>query len=78
MVVFYSFYYLQVSEPLRASIKGAPLEDARHLTHRYDRLRQEVEAQVLFDSHLGIFYCAVVVEYRRNGSYVMNIFSLGS
>ncbi|XP_057504942.1 SH3 domain-containing protein 1-like isoform X1 [Actinidia eriantha] len=36
----------QVSEPLRASIKGAPLEDARHLTHRYDRLRQEVEAQV--------------------------------
>ncbi|KAA8528182.1 hypothetical protein F0562_035567 [Nyssa sinensis] len=35
----------QVSEPLRASIMGAPLEDARHLTHRYDRLRQEVEAQ---------------------------------
>ena len=25
---------------------GAPLQDARHLTHRYDRLRQEVEAQV--------------------------------
>ncbi|KAI7988322.1 SH3 domain-containing protein 1 [Camellia lanceoleosa] len=36
----------QVSEPLRASITGAPLEDARHLTHRYDRLRQEVETQV--------------------------------
>ncbi|OMO91352.1 Neutrophil cytosol factor 2 p67phox [Corchorus capsularis] len=35
----------QVSEPLRALITGAPLEDARHLTHRYDRLRQEVEAQ---------------------------------
>lgn len=35
----------QVSEPLRGLIMGAPLEDARHLTHRYDRLRQEVEAQ---------------------------------
>ncbi|XP_021804188.1 SH3 domain-containing protein 1-like, partial [Prunus avium] len=36
----------QVAEPLRAQITGAPLEDARHLTHRYDKLRQEVEAQV--------------------------------
>ncbi|KAI4327936.1 hypothetical protein L6164_020342 [Bauhinia variegata] len=35
----------QVSEPLRAQITGAPLEDARHLAHRYDKLRQEVEAQ---------------------------------
>ncbi|XP_059444017.1 SH3 domain-containing protein 2 isoform X1 [Corylus avellana] len=35
----------QVSEPLRAQITGAPLEDARHLTHRYDKLRQEAEAQ---------------------------------
>ncbi|KAK9120363.1 hypothetical protein Syun_017980 [Stephania yunnanensis] len=35
----------QVCEPLRASIVGAPLEDARHLTQRYDRLRQEVETQ---------------------------------
>lgn len=35
----------RVSEPLRALITGAPLEDARHLTHRYDRFRQEVEAQ---------------------------------
>ncbi|XVF52193.1 hypothetical protein PTKIN_Ptkin04bG0245000 [Pterospermum kingtungense] len=35
----------QVSEPLRGLITGAPLEDARHLTHRYDRLRQEVESQ---------------------------------
>ncbi|XAR69938.1 hypothetical protein NMG60_11001717 [Bertholletia excelsa] len=31
----------QVVEPLRASIKGAPLEDARHLAHCYDRLWQE-------------------------------------
>ncbi|XP_027775058.1 SH3 domain-containing protein 1-like isoform X2 [Solanum pennellii] len=35
----------QVCEPLRASIHGAPLEDARHLTHSYDRMRQEFESQ---------------------------------
>ncbi|RWR89658.1 Src-3 domain-containing protein [Cinnamomum micranthum f. kanehirae] len=35
----------QVSEPLRTMIKGAPLEDARHLTRQYYRIRQEVEAQ---------------------------------
>ncbi|PKI44037.1 hypothetical protein CRG98_035567 [Punica granatum] len=35
----------QVSEPLKTMINGAPLEDARHLTRRYDKLRQEVEAQ---------------------------------
>ncbi|KAH9753676.1 SH3 domain-containing protein [Citrus sinensis] len=35
----------QVPEPLRALINGTPLEDARHLTHRYDKLRHEVEAQ---------------------------------
>ncbi|XP_075522621.1 SH3 domain-containing protein 1 [Primulina tabacum] len=35
----------QVSEPLRALINGAPLEDARHLTHQYDRMRQEIEIQ---------------------------------
>lgn len=27
---------------------GAPLEDARHLAQRYDRMRQEAEAQVFF------------------------------
>lgn len=27
------------------TIASAPLEDARHLTHRYDRVRQEFEAQ---------------------------------
>lgn len=36
---------VQVAEPLRAMVMGAPLEDARHLTQRYDRIRQEVEAQ---------------------------------
>ncbi|XP_058103787.1 SH3 domain-containing protein 2-like isoform X2 [Magnolia sinica] len=35
----------QVSEPLRTMIVGAPLDDARHLFHRYEHIRQEVEAQ---------------------------------
>lgn len=35
--------------PLRTQISGAPLEDARHLAHHYDKLRQDVEAQVLTD-----------------------------
>ncbi len=30
---------------------GAPLEDARHLTQRYERLRQEAEAQVSSQSY---------------------------
>ncbi|CAA6666912.1 unnamed protein product [Spirodela intermedia] len=34
-----------VAEPLRAMVMGAPLEDARHLAQRYDRMRQEAEAQ---------------------------------
>lgn len=37
----------QIAEPLRAMVMGAPLEDARHLTQRYERLRQEAEAQAL-------------------------------
>lgn len=36
----------QVAEPLRAMVMGAPLEDARHLAQRYDRMRQEAETQV--------------------------------
>lgn len=28
-------------------VLGAPLEDARHLAQRYDRMRQEAEAQVI-------------------------------
>lgn len=31
---------------------GAPLEDARHLTQRYDRMRQEAEAQVFYTMSL--------------------------
>ncbi len=30
---------------------GAPLEDARHLTQRYERLRQEADAQVSSQSY---------------------------
>ncbi|XP_031129176.1 SH3 domain-containing protein 2-like [Ipomoea triloba] len=37
----------QVAEPLRAMVMGAPLEDARHLAQRYDRMRQETEAQAV-------------------------------
>ncbi|XP_057494757.1 SH3 domain-containing protein 2-like isoform X2 [Actinidia eriantha] len=37
----------QVAEPLRAMVMGAPLEDARHLAQRYDRARQEAEAQAI-------------------------------
>lgn len=38
----------QVAEPLRAMVMGSPLEDARHLAQRYDRMRQEAESQVLY------------------------------
>ncbi|CAN0927417.1 SH3 domain-containing protein 3 [Linum grandiflorum] len=34
-----------VLEPLRAMITAGPLEDTRHLAHRYSRMRQEAEAQ---------------------------------
>eukprot|EP00249_Psilotum_nudum_P017157 c26187_g1_i2 orf=555-1694(+) len=37
----------QVAEPLKAMVMGAPLEDARHLCQRYDRLRQDAEAQAI-------------------------------
>ncbi|XP_073154234.1 SH3 domain-containing protein 2-like [Henckelia pumila] len=37
----------QVAEPLRAMVMGAPLEDARHLAQRYDRMRHEAEAQAV-------------------------------
>lgn len=39
---------------------GAPLEDARHLAQRYDRMRQDAEAQVflkiaILRSYMNIF-----------------------
>ncbi|KAJ3682166.1 hypothetical protein LUZ60_014739 [Juncus effusus] len=37
----------QVAETLRAMVMGSPLEDARHLAQRYDRVRQEAEAQAV-------------------------------
>ncbi|ONK74927.1 uncharacterized protein A4U43_C03F11540 [Asparagus officinalis] len=33
----------QITEPLRAMVTGAPLEDARHLAQRYSRMRHEAE-----------------------------------
>ncbi|KAJ3681599.1 hypothetical protein LUZ60_014172 [Juncus effusus] len=36
----------QVFEPLRDMIMSAPLEDARLLTYRYERIRQDVESQI--------------------------------
>lgn len=36
----------KVFEPLREMIMSAPLEDARLLTYRYERIRQDVESQV--------------------------------
>ncbi|KAJ6821113.1 SH3 domain-containing protein 2-like [Iris pallida] len=35
----------KVFDPLRTMITAAPLDDARHLTHRYERIRRDVEAQ---------------------------------
>ncbi|KAI4321626.1 hypothetical protein MLD38_034988 [Melastoma candidum] len=37
----------RVAEPLRAMVMGAPLEDARQLAQKYDRVRQEAEAQAI-------------------------------
>uniref|UniRef100_A0A0A9DDW6 SH3 domain-containing protein n=1 Tax=Arundo donax TaxID=35708 RepID=A0A0A9DDW6_ARUDO len=36
----------QVFEPLREMIVSAPLEDARLLTYRYQRIRQDMESQI--------------------------------
>lgn len=45
-----------MAEPLRAMVMGAPLEDARHLAQRYDRMRQEAEAQVYRQLPFTLFY----------------------
>lgn len=44
---FISAPILQVFEPLREMIMSAPLEDARLLTYRYQRIRQDMESQVI-------------------------------
>lgn len=46
------------------------MEDARHLTHRYDKLRHEVEAQVSFE----VTYACI----RQDENYIrfiLNIFT---
>lgn len=45
-----------MAEPLRAMVMGAPLEDARHLAQRYDRMRQEAEAQVFLNKAILLGY----------------------
>lgn len=66
-----------MAEPLRAMVMGAPLEDARHLAQRYDRMRQEGEAQVLllrvcvyFKNNLSLVLCGclspAVIEISLN------------
>lgn len=42
---------MQVTEPLRAIVMGAPFEDARPLALCYDRMCQEAEA------HVFVCYC---------------------
>ncbi|KAF5751069.1 endophilin-A1-like isoform X2 [Tripterygium wilfordii] len=59
----------QVAEPLRAMVVGAPLEDARHLAQRYDRMRQEAEAQAIEVSKRQ----AKVRETQGNGENVMKL-----
>ncbi|KAE8705546.1 hypothetical protein F3Y22_tig00110422pilonHSYRG00044 [Hibiscus syriacus] len=44
---FSANYGAKFAEPLRAMVMGAPLEDARHLAQRCDRMRQEAEAQAI-------------------------------
>lgn len=45
--ILYNNISTQVAEPLKAMVNGAPLEDARHLAQRYDRMRQDAEAQAV-------------------------------
>lgn len=59
----------QVAEPLRAMVMGAPLEDARHLCQRYDRLRQEAEAQAVEVSKREL-------KSREGGGSVENTYKL--
>lgn len=41
---FHRVISLQVAEPLKAMVQGSPLEDARHLKQKYDRLRESVDS----------------------------------
>ncbi|KAG6527605.1 hypothetical protein ZIOFF_009728 [Zingiber officinale] len=59
----------QVAEPLRAMVMGAPLEDARHLAQRYDRVRQEAEAQAIEVSKRQI----KVRESAAGGDYISKL-----
>ena len=51
---------------------GAPLEDARHLAQRYDRMRQEAEAQVIYMRHnrFTFTFCLCIYPLTINTSTV--------
>lgn len=44
-------------------VMGAPLEDARHLAQRYDKMRQDAEVQVFVKFYwlLGCIFCSSLV-----------------
>ena len=50
---------------------GAPLEDARHLAQRYERMRQEAEAQVFLNNFILFFKC---VQFLLKVSVMFNLF----
>ena len=52
-------------------VMGAPLEDARHLAQRYDRMRQDAEAQVFDDCLIFIFRKLKLREQRQEGGQKM-------
>lgn len=55
---------------------GAPLEDARHLAQRYDRMRQEAEAQVLFINVLLCFCMHTLLINSNDLGYVFTFFEV--
>ncbi|XP_024994156.1 SH3 domain-containing protein 2 isoform X2 [Cynara cardunculus var. scolymus] len=63
----------QVSGPLRASIRGSPLEDARHLARSCDKLRQEVETQVDTERSYHRDVLAILEELHAEMILVMHI-----
>lgn len=56
---------------------GAPLEDARHLAQRYDRMRQEAEAQVFIGYNILLInwiflFVLILEEYILGLCYIVS------
>jgi len=50
-------------------VMGAPLEDARHLAQRYDRMRQEAEAQMnLYSQIRELFLESIATVSQDSGA----------